>query len=234
MLKQKWVAVALATATFSFGVQANELSNLRDLQIDLLERFDLLQQEVQMLRGMIEEQAVTIDSLQQDGRNRYLDLDSRIGALQSQPAPMSEVVAASSASQVEAVVPAVELGDPAQESAEYQAAFGLIRERKFDDAQDALLLFGQRFPAGALRADAQFWLAQVYDAQGKPGDAISAFTRLLTEHPDYRRATQAELKLGRLQLVNGFTADGQQTLGRLIERAPESSEATQARDLLTD
>ena len=187
-----------------------------------------------MLRGMIEEQSVTIDSLQQDGRNRYLDLDARIGALQSLSPPVVAVVGASAAAVIVDPVPTVALGDPAQESAEYQAAFGLIRERKFDQARDALLLFGQRYPAGTLRADAQFWLAQVYDAQGKPGDAISAFVRLLSEHPDYRRAIQAELKLGSLQLANGFTADGQQTLARLIERAPDSSEATQARDLLID
>ncbi len=238
MPKQNWVAVALATATFSFGAQADDLSNLRDLQIDLLERFDLMQQEVQMLRGMVEEQAQVIDALKQDGRNRYLDLDGRINALQSSPADAAasdpDAVTPSTAQSDAVPVSTVALGDPAMEGDEYQAAFALIRERKFDEARDALLLFAQRYPNGKLKADAQFWLAQVYDAQGKAELAMSAFTRLLTEHPDYRRAQQARLKLGGLQLANGFDEDGKITLGQLIEQAPDSSEASQARDLLSN
>ena len=83
--KTSKVVAAIAAATFSFSASANDLDSLRDLQLQLLERFDLLEQEVQMLRGTVEEQARTIQTLQSDGRSRYLDLDSRISALSTQP-----------------------------------------------------------------------------------------------------------------------------------------------------
>ena len=45
-----------------------------------------------MLRGTVEEQARTIQTLQSDGRSRYLDLDSRISALSTQP-PATAILA---------------------------------------------------------------------------------------------------------------------------------------------
>lgn len=103
--KTSKVVAAIAAAAFSFSASANELDSLRDLQLQLLERFDLLEQEVQMLRGTVEEQARTIQTLQSDGRSRYLDLDSRISALSTQP-PATAVLAPAQP----AVDPAVSIG----------------------------------------------------------------------------------------------------------------------------
>ena len=43
--KTSKVVAAIAAATFSFSASANDLDSLRDLQLQLLERFDLLEQE---------------------------------------------------------------------------------------------------------------------------------------------------------------------------------------------
>lgn len=238
MVNRHWVVAAFAAAAFSFPASANELDNLRDLQIQLLERFDLMEQEVQMLRGIVEEQARTIETLQSDGRSRYLDLDQRITALSSSRGPMvsdqSDLTAASGAESTPVEVPAQSLGDPALENERYQAAFGLIRERQFDQAQEALRLFIAQYPNGTLLADAKYWLAQVYEAEGNPALAIESFTTLLSEHPDYRRAAQAQLKLGRLHLDQGNAELGRQVLTGLIEAQPDSELATQAQALLAE
>jgi len=235
MVNQHWVVAAVAAATFSFSAQANELDSLRDLQLQLLERFDMLQQEVQLLRGVVEEQARTIETLQSDGRSRYLDLDQRITALGVAPAPTQDpgldLVAASGAQPV-ADEPTAALGDPALENERYQAAFSLIRERQFDQAQQALRTFIAQYPGGKLLADAKYWLAQVYEAEGIPDLAIQSFSTLLAEHPEYRRAAQAKFKLGRLHLNQGDAAMGQALLRELIEADETSELAAQARDLL--
>ena len=233
MTKAPKVVAAFAAAAFSFSASANELDSLRDLQLQLLERFDMLEQEVQMLRGLVEEQSREIQTLQADGRSRYIDLDQRISVL-SQPSTM--VVA----SGPEAVEPemssevAVELGDPALENERYQAAFSLIREREFAQAQAALTEFIAAYPQGALMPDAKYWLAQVYEAEGDNAAAIAGFTDLLAQHPDYRRAGQSQLKLGRLLLAQGDTATAQQVLSDLIASDESSELATQARELLSN
>jgi len=226
------VVAAFAAAAFSFSASANELDSLRDLQLQLLERFDLLEQEVQILRGVIEEQARDIETLQADGRTRYIDLDQRISAISQAPAQVPVLAASGSEAVAVADQPTVELGDPALENERYQAAFSLIREREFAQAQQALSDFIAAYPNGKLLADAKYWLAQVHEAEGNAPAAIAGFTQLLAEHPQYRRAAQSMLKLGRLQLTQGDPALGQQVLAELIAQDETSDLAAQARQLL--
>jgi len=57
--------------------------------VDLLNRIDDLQSEVQSLRGLVEQQAFEIEELKKRSRDQYVDLDSRIGRLEGNPAPAS-------------------------------------------------------------------------------------------------------------------------------------------------
>jgi len=57
--------------------------------VDLLNRIDDLQSEVQSLRGLVEQQAFAIEELKKRGRDQYVDLDSRISRLEGNPAPVS-------------------------------------------------------------------------------------------------------------------------------------------------
>ena len=57
--------------------------------VDLLNRIDDLQSEVQSLRGLVEQQAFEIEELKKRGRDQYVDLDSRISRLEGNPAPMT-------------------------------------------------------------------------------------------------------------------------------------------------
>jgi len=50
--------------------------------VDLLNRIDELQSEVQSLRGLVEQQAFEIEELKKRGRDQYVDLDSRISRLE--------------------------------------------------------------------------------------------------------------------------------------------------------
>ncbi len=50
--------------------------------VDLLNRIDTLQNEVQSLRGLVEEQSHLIETLKKQGKDQYIDLDSRISRLE--------------------------------------------------------------------------------------------------------------------------------------------------------
>lgn len=51
--------------------------------VDLLNRITELQSEVQSLRGLVENQAFEIEELKKRARDQYVDLDSRIGRIES-------------------------------------------------------------------------------------------------------------------------------------------------------
>ncbi len=53
--------------------------------VDLLNRIDELQSEVQSLRGLVERQTFEMEELKKRGRDQYVDLDSRISRLEGDP-----------------------------------------------------------------------------------------------------------------------------------------------------
>jgi tol-pal system protein YbgF len=107
LLRGPLVAAALVAATsFSGSVDAqsgrlslaervarleaqNQGQGSGQSTIDLLNRIDDLQSEVQSLRGLVEQQAFEIEELKKRGRDQYVDLDSRISRLEGNPAPMT-------------------------------------------------------------------------------------------------------------------------------------------------
>ena len=56
-------------------------------QVELLNRLNELQTELQSLRGLIEQQTFEIDGLKKTVRDRYVDLDSRMGRIEGGAAP---------------------------------------------------------------------------------------------------------------------------------------------------
>jgi len=57
--------------------------------VDLLNRIDELQSEVQSLRGLVERQTFEMEELKKRGRDQYVDLDSRISRLEGDPGATS-------------------------------------------------------------------------------------------------------------------------------------------------
>lgn len=57
--------------------------------VDLLNRIDELQSEVQSLRGLVERQTFEMEELKKRSRDQYVDLDSRISRLEGDPGATS-------------------------------------------------------------------------------------------------------------------------------------------------
>jgi tol-pal system protein YbgF len=60
---------------------AQPQAEANDLVLQLYTQLEALQQEIQTLRGMVEEQSNQIRGMQTDNRNRYLDIDRRLSEL---------------------------------------------------------------------------------------------------------------------------------------------------------
>ena len=55
------------------------------MQVLLLKIMQVLQQELQELRGLVEEQGYLVSRLQRDQKEQYLDLDRRLMAVTETP-----------------------------------------------------------------------------------------------------------------------------------------------------
>ena len=108
--------------------------------VQLLEKVDKLQQELATLRGQLEEQSYQIKQMQQNTRDRYLDLDTRISAL-SKPGVNTASQAPSSGFDS-----GLATDSNAKASQAYREAFSLLGQKKFDKAIVALNKFLQDYP----------------------------------------------------------------------------------------
>lgn len=209
---------------------------LPDNSSAMVYQLETLQQEVQELRGMVEQLSYQLERMREDQRDRYRDLDRRIsmGGGSSSPALGSETEEpfdAMSATQRPAAGATGQTGQVTQaapqagEDSAYQAAFNLIRDKRYDDAITALNNFTQRYPDGEYAGNAYYWLGEVYLVKSNYEEALKSFGFLLNRFPAHRKAAGAKYKLGKAYVELGETERARRYLRDVISQHPGSSEA---------
>jgi tol-pal system protein YbgF len=81
-------------------------------------------------------------------------------------------------------------------SAQYNSAFGLLRQADYADAEEAFRSFVQQHPNSGLAGNAQYWLGESYYARGRYDDAAIAFAEGYKRYPKGPKASETLLKLG--------------------------------------
>lgn len=212
------------------------MGNANAQMFDLVE---LLQRELQQLRGQVEELNYNLERLKQDQKQRYLDLDRRVVSLSSQPSVANETQVATVVSQTPQdgnepalgqVIVAQETYDPEVEKAAYNAAFTLIRERQYDASIVALQAFVNDFRQGALLGNAHYWLGEVYMVQGDASLAAESFEIVIGEFPEHRKIPDALYKAGVAYQNIGNVVKANQMLQRVLKEYPDSSAARLAHE----
>ena len=91
MRVKRFTKSLMASLVLAICVSAPAAAQMDDKQamMDLVIQIQQLQDEVRMLRGMLEDQTIQLESLSSRQRDQYLDLDQRITELRgSSPGPM--------------------------------------------------------------------------------------------------------------------------------------------------
>ena len=78
----------------------------------------------------------------------------------------------------------------------YQAAFELLKEQRYEPAALAFQQFMVSFPDSQLADNAQYWLSETYYVTGQFEEALSQFQVVISEYPDSRKLADALLKIG--------------------------------------
>ncbi|HYC14937.1 MAG TPA: tol-pal system protein YbgF, partial [Stellaceae bacterium] len=84
---------------------------------------------------------------------------------------------------------------------QYNYAFGLLRQARYEEAEQALRSFIQRNPSDPLAASAQYWLGESFYARKDYTQAASAFAECYEKYPKGTKAPDSLLKLG-MSLAN--------------------------------
>ncbi|MCP3867859.1 MAG: tol-pal system protein YbgF [Gammaproteobacteria bacterium] len=204
---------------------------------DLVVRMDSLQREVRHLRGQVEQQNHEMAQMKQRQRELYLDLDNRLsggggaGAPPDNPSiPLSPSTPPpprqSGGSQSIGPSP---LQASAMEERDYQSAFALLKQRRFDDARKQFIGFLEKYPAGPYADNAQYWLGEASYVTREFDTALKEFSQVLEVYPTSSKVPGATLKIGYIHYENNRREEARETLRGLIDNYPGSSSAQLAK-----
>lgn len=190
-----------------------------NLQSELFFQLQSLQQEVQELRGLVEEQANELQKLKQQRMDDYLDLDKRIGALQggglnADLEPGSRGGSRDRDSSDE---------ERRSETQKYRDAYQLLRDRDIEKAINAFEDYLDEYPEGNFAGNSHYWLGEIYLLNEELEQAQTWFERLLDDFPDDRKRSDAQYKLGRVYHQQGNDQEAQELLEDVASGTSDAS-----------
>ncbi len=211
--------------------------------VDALLRLDQLQEEVQMLRGMVEEQQHLLRQLRQQQKDQYLDLDGRLQQLTGgmpagasrpvQPLVQAGATPAPSTPTVEPANPTTAVATPAPAaSAPVSLGAPAVREALPEPARTVAL--GEREAASAQELHDPEAERKAYEEafsdlkEGHYADAAKKFAAFVQRWPASDYADNAQYWLGESYYVTRNYRIALEAFQQLEQRFPDSSKLPDA------
>ena len=227
-------------------------------QLEMLNRLNSMEAELSRLRNTVEIQENELTRLRERQSQIYDDVDRRLRSLEQagagaygssgftpsgapreldipavpSTAPGTDstgTVAAAVAS--EAVVQDTQAAST-QEQQEYDDAFNLLKQSRYEEAVAGFKEFLNRHPRSVLADSAQYWIGearyvnQAYDA------ALHEYNTLIQRYPGSRKLPDAMLKVGYIHYDNQQWKAARRALNAVVVRYPNSRVAISAQQRL--
>jgi len=220
---------------------------------ELFYQLQVMQQEVQDLRGQLEEQSHQLNRLARDQKEQYIDLDRRVAELTTGGAVTSGQMTRPSATQpgtgsgttssfggpaTTAPAPSGSGGAMAGTSAAvatlpasagerdaYQTAFDLMKARQFDQSIAAFNRLIADYPNGQYTPNAYYWLGELYLANQNLEQARQSFMQVINLYPDHPKVPDTLYKLGVAYHRLGDSNKAMEYFNQVRTQYPQSSAA---------
>ncbi|MGS2717005.1 tetratricopeptide repeat protein [Eionea flava] len=209
-------------------------------ELSAIYEIQTLQQEIQLLRGMLEEQAYEIKRLKQQRLDDYLDLDKRVSEITQQQAAASAVTTKPATITEGAVSPESVLVSGADAvignnsevaNTLYNEGISLLlNEQDYDGAQTKFTEYLDRFAGGQYTPNVYYWKGQILFANGEKQAAADNFERLISEYSAHAKVPDAQFKLARIYFDQGKKAEAREILDNVA--ASDSDAALLAKSFI--
>ncbi|SCY46799.1 tol-pal system protein YbgF [Nitrosospira sp. Nsp13] len=216
--------------------------------LELHNQIETLRLDMNKLQGQIEVLVNENELTQKRQKDFYIDLDSRLRRLEqpdesaasespAPPATKSEAAPEPSIetpARVVAVIPPPASAAPTDtlESREYEAAYSLFKNAKYQDAISQFKQFIKSYPGSSLVPSAHYWTGNAYYAKRDFKNAISTQEKLIATFPASSKAPDAMLNIASSQQEMNQKAAAKKTLENLIAKYPGSDAAQKAKQRL--
>lgn len=226
--------------------------------LDMLNRVEQMQRDIQQLRGDIEVQTHTLTDMQRRSREQYLDIDRRLQQLESgapgmpaavtpplapppvmtapggadplNPPPMTRPPGA-------ATIAPPPLSPPPQpvragEREAYDNGLAVLREGRYAEAAEAFNRFLVNYPGSSYADNASYWLGETYYVTRDFDQALATFNGLVVQYPNSPKAADSRLKTGYIYYEKKDWKQARQSLQAVVSEYPGSTAARLAGDRL--
>jgi len=260
LVKHSVVAVALLSVvtvvSMQSAVAASTSDRLDSIErkldsrglLDMLNRVEQMQRDIQLLRGDIEVQAHTLKDMQRRSREQYLDMDRRLQQLESgapgSPAAVPPPVVTTPGS-IDPLDPppvarppgAATIAPPPQppragEREAYDNALAVLREGRYQEAAQAFNQFLVNYPGSSYADNSSYWLGETYYVTRDFDKALATFTGLVQQYPTSPKVSDSRLKTGYIYYEKKDWKQARQTLEAVVSDYPGSTAARLAGDRL--
>lgn len=121
---------------------------------------------------------------------------------------------------------------PVQIQAQYQEAFGLLKQSQYEQAIQAFRKFLAAYPDSDYADNAQYWLAEAYYVTRDFDSALKEYRKLVQAYPNSQKYTGGLLKIGYTLQELGKLDEARKQLQELVQKYPGTTAARLAQDRL--
>ena len=197
--------------------------------VDLTMQLDELQRLAAELKGQTESLEHESQSTAIRQREIYMDIDGRIQDLERE---LHEAIDAVGVLDGGPLAPG-ELPVPGGSDRDnYQAAFELLKEQRYEPAAMAFRQFLISYPESQLADNAQYWLAESYYVTDEFELALDQFSVVINKYPRSRKVPDALLKMGYCTYELERWGNAREALGRVQAEYPGTTAARLAEQRL--
>ncbi|MGI9225740.1 MAG: tol-pal system protein YbgF [Woeseiaceae bacterium] len=197
--------------------------------VNLTQQVGAMERRNDELQGRVETLEHSAETTADRQRQLYADLDNRIQGLEStlRARKSVSVMEGGTLSPGELPVPGGSDRD------NYQAAFELLKEQRYEPAAMAFKQFLVTYPESQLADNAQYWLAESHYVTQQFDEALTAFEIVINEFPRSRKVPDALLKMGYCNYELKRWTAAREALRRVQGDYPETTAARLAGQRLT-
>lgn len=196
--------------------------------MNLVEQLEVLRSDTQALRNQLETLQFQVEQGQTRQRELYLDVDQRLQALEQSALRVEERPVLEGGALNPGQLPVPGGGDRAN----YQAAFELLKQGRYEEAALALQQFMKAFPNSELSDNAQYWLAETSYVTQQYKQAVQQFQVVIDRYPESRKVPDALLKIGYCNYELARWDAARKALAAVAAQYPETTAARLANQRL--
>lgn len=217
--------------------------------LEMSNRLDQLQGDVQRLQGVVEELTHELEKAKKQQRELYDDLDQRIsggnaagqqpvapdGGTESSPPPEGSPPPPVAPTPPPTPLvgnnppprpPVVDAGaDAAARKAAYDKGFNMLKDSKYPEAVKEFKKFLGSYPTGEYADNAQYWMGESYYVMRDFPSSRESFRKVIKDFPQSPKAADAQLKLGYIEYDSNQWANARSLLNDVVKNYPGSNAA---------